>query len=42
MAAELSEALSTILDRPKENIHILFEPPGAGRIAFGGELLLDR
>jgi len=26
------------LDRPQENIHVIYEPPALGRIAFGGQL----
>ncbi len=41
-AAE-AERLSTIvaehLGRPRENVHVLFEPAARGRIAFGGVLL---
>jgi phenylpyruvate tautomerase PptA (4-oxalocrotonate tautomerase family) len=40
-ALEMTEAFATILNRPKENIHILFEPNAMGRIAFGGKLLTD-
>lgn len=34
----LSQALAEICDRPVENIHIIVEPPAAGRVAFGGKL----
>lgn len=37
-ARDLADALSPILKRPTENIHIFFEPPGRGRVAFGGQL----
>lgn len=40
---EQSLALATVIaevcERQTENVHILFEPQGAGRVAFGGELL---
>ncbi|MGZ3697276.1 MAG: tautomerase family protein [Bdellovibrionota bacterium] len=38
LALKLAEEFSKILDRPRENIHLLFEPSAAGRIAFGGKL----
>lgn len=37
--AELTECFAAICDRLPENIHVLYEPPAAGRIAFGGMLL---
>lgn len=39
VAVELTEAFSKVIDRPKENIHIIFEPSLRGRIAFGGKML---
>ncbi|MCB9602302.1 MAG: RidA family protein [Sandaracinus sp.] len=36
-AAALAEAFAVLLERPR--VHVLFEPPAAGRIAFGGELV---
>ena len=38
-AQQLAEAFAQICQRPKENIHILYEANAAGRIAFGGELV---
>jgi phenylpyruvate tautomerase PptA (4-oxalocrotonate tautomerase family) len=38
--ARLTEAIAKILNRPKENVHILYQPDGAGRTAFGGNLVL--
>lgn len=35
----LAEVVSEILDRPLENTHIIYQPPGSGRVAFGGILL---
>ncbi len=35
----LTEAFAEILDRPTENIHLKYEPEGAGRVAFGGKLV---
>jgi phenylpyruvate tautomerase PptA (4-oxalocrotonate tautomerase family) len=37
-AASLARGIGEVLNRPTENVHIAFEPPGAGRIAFGGDL----
>ena len=36
----LTEGIARICGRPLENIHILYEPDAAGRIAFGGNLQL--
>lgn len=38
IASGLAAALSRVLDRPAENVHVLFEPEAIGRIAFGGKL----
>jgi hypothetical protein len=32
----LGAAVAKACDRPPENVHVLYEPPGAGRVAFGG------
>jgi len=32
----LGAAVAKVCDRPAENVHVLYEPPGAGRVAFGG------
>ncbi len=37
-ARALTEAVATACGRPAEHVHLLYEPPAAGRIAFGGEL----
>lgn len=37
--AQLTEAIAQICDRPRQNVHILYLPPGAGRVAFGGKLV---
>src|SRR5262245_3485067 len=39
VATGLTESVSKLLDRPKENIHIIFEPSLKGRVAFGGKML---
>jgi len=38
LARELATAIAEVVDRPSASVHILFEPPGAGRVAFGGVL----
>ena len=38
-AAALASALAGVLGWPVENVHILYEPPALGRLAFGGRLL---
>lgn len=35
----LTRAIAQALGRPEEGVHVLYEPPGAGRIAFGGALV---
>lgn len=37
-AARLAAALAEGCGRPVENVHILYLPEGAGRVAFGGKL----
>ncbi len=37
-ALMLSERIAGICDRPRQNIHILYLPPAAGRVAFGGRM----
>jgi phenylpyruvate tautomerase PptA (4-oxalocrotonate tautomerase family) len=37
--AQLTGTIAQICDRPQENVHIFYLPPGAGRVAFGGQLL---
>ena len=36
---ELTEAVAQICGRPEENVHVIYLPEGAGRVAFGGKLL---
>ena len=40
-AARLARAIAEQSGRPVENVHILYEPLGRGRVAFGGNLLKD-
>lgn len=37
-AARLSAAIARVCGRAASDVHILFEPPAGGRIAFGGTL----
>ncbi len=37
-ADQLAEAIGLLCSRPKENVHVIFEPEGRGRVAFGGKL----
>jgi hypothetical protein len=36
---DLAKEIGSACRRSPENVHILYEPPAAGRIAFGGTLL---
>ncbi len=36
---KLTAILAKICNRPQENIHIIYVPEGAGRVAFGGKVL---
>ena len=35
----LAAAIARIIGRPMENVHVLYLPPGEGRISFGGKLV---
>ena len=35
---QLTSILSGLLDRPGENVHVIYLPAGRGRVAFGGNL----
>lgn len=37
--AELTKAIAKRCGRPAENVHVLYAPPAAGRMAFGGRLV---
>lgn len=37
--SSLASAIGEALGRPRERVHVIAEPAGAGRVAFGGELL---
>ncbi len=36
VAPALAGAVGAVLDRPPQSVHVIFEPDGAGRVAFGG------
>lgn len=35
----LTEAVAVATGRPADQVHVAYEPPGAGRIAFGGRVV---
>jgi phenylpyruvate tautomerase PptA (4-oxalocrotonate tautomerase family) len=37
----LTAAIAKVCERPPENVHLVYEPPARGRIAFGGKLVGD-
>jgi phenylpyruvate tautomerase PptA (4-oxalocrotonate tautomerase family) len=37
--ARLTKVIAKVLNRPEENVHIFYQPDGAGRVAFGGKLV---
>ncbi|HEX9797546.1 MAG TPA: hypothetical protein VGA52_11210 [Anaerolineales bacterium] len=41
MAERLASVLAAVCQRPAEHIHIVFQPAGRGRVAFGGRLVAD-
>ncbi len=38
-AQEIATRVAKELQRPVPNVHVIFEPAGAGRVAFGGVLI---
>lgn len=38
-AARIAAIVARHLDRPVNNTHVIYAPAGAGRVAFGGELI---
>jgi phenylpyruvate tautomerase PptA (4-oxalocrotonate tautomerase family) len=38
-ASRIAEVVAEQLSRPKANTHVLYQPAGIGRIAFGGNLV---
>lgn len=37
--AELTRVLASATARPEESIHVIYETPGSGRVAFGGRVV---
>ena len=35
-ATSLTHAIAEVCQRPAENVHLIYQPPGAGRVVFGG------
>ena len=38
-ARALAAAIGEICGRPAENVHLIYQPDGAGRVAFGGKVV---
>jgi phenylpyruvate tautomerase PptA (4-oxalocrotonate tautomerase family) len=38
--AQVTGAVAQICGRPSENVHVIYQPEGRGRAAFGGKLVL--
>lgn len=38
-ARQLAETIAAACDRPTDNVHVFYQPDGAGRVAFGGKLV---
>ena len=38
-ASQLAVAIAAVVERPVANVHVIYEPPAVGRIAFGGDLM---
>jgi phenylpyruvate tautomerase PptA (4-oxalocrotonate tautomerase family) len=36
----LTRTIGQACGRPEQNVHILYEPPAAGRLAFGGRIVV--
>jgi hypothetical protein len=37
--AQLARVIAKVLNRSASNVHIFYQPDGAGRVAFGGNLV---
>ena len=37
--AKITGAVAQICGRPSENIHVIYQPEGKGRVAFGGKIV---
>jgi hypothetical protein len=40
-AAQLTMAVARTCGRAAENVHVIYQPAGAGRVAFGGEIVAE-
>jgi phenylpyruvate tautomerase PptA (4-oxalocrotonate tautomerase family) len=40
-AERLTAAIAAAVRRPIEHVHLVYEPPGRGRVSFGGRLLTE-
>lgn len=38
-AAAVCALVAQVLDRPTENVHVIYQPAARGRVAFGGKLV---
>lgn len=38
-AKSVAAAVAVVCERPAQNVHVIYEAPGAGRVAFGGDLI---
>ncbi len=38
--AKLTEVIAQVCGLPEESVHIIYLPEGAGRVAFGGQIVL--
>jgi len=38
-AEQITNAVARICERPPSNVHVIYEPEGSGRVAFGGKLV---
>lgn len=36
---QIVDVVAAVCDRPPENVHVIYEPAGRGRVAFGGDLV---
>lgn len=37
--ARLTKVIANVLNHPETNVHIVYQPDGVGRVAFGGKLI---
>ena len=38
-AEVIADVVSSVMQRPRQNVHVIYLPQGAGRVAFGGKLV---